>query len=317
MTLTREEQKSILRMVMESHQGITISEVKSNQDIREEIKSNLKFYNKVKEGFLNETKSNILEAEGILNSILSVIGNIKNALSVTGWGKSAIEWIKNFVTKFVERFKNVIIDYVPGGESIIKGAKTVAEYTAKFVKWVYNTISYKGLAKLFAMIRYQTLSPTEEQKKCMELAAKKVYKWILIALVAAYIIKVISIAGPSLAISAALFSTPGTMALAFAPLKPLIAAAGLKGTFFGTLSLSSAVDKTLDADKLSDQIEAEEQKAKAGELDDFNEAWNMCPLPERKPIDPTVMQAYNDQTISKDFSMYEESLRMQKLAGIV
>jgi hypothetical protein len=306
MALTREEQKSVLRMVMESHQGITISEVKSNQNIREEIKLNLEFYNKVKEGFLNETKSNILEAEGILSSILSVIGNIKNALSVTGWGKSAIEWIKNFVTKFVEKFKNVIKDYVPGGESIIKGAKTVAEYTAKFVKWVYNTISYKGLAKLFAMIRYKTLSPTEEQKKCMELAAKKVYKWILIALIAAYIIKVITTAGSSLAISTSLFANPGTMALAFAPLKSLIASAGLKGTFFGTLSLSSAVDKTLSADKLADQIEAEEQKAKAGELDNFNEAWNMCPLPNQ-PADSPFGDYYNT----------EESLRMQKLAGIL
>lgn len=302
MILTKEEQKSVLRMVMESHQGITISEVKSNQDIREEIKLNLKFYNKVKKDFLNETKSNILEAEGILSSILSVIGNIKNALSVTGWGKSAIEWIKNFVTKFVEKFKNIIIDYVPGGESIIKGAKTVAEYTAKFVKWVYNTISYKGLAKLFAMIRYKTLSPTEEQKKCMELAAKKIYKWILVALIAAYIIKVITTAGSTLALSTALFSTPGTMALAFAPLKSLIASAGLKGTFFGTLSLSSAVDKTLSADELADQIEAEEQKVKAGELDNFDEAWNMCSLPN-SPFG--------------DYYNTEESLRMQKLAGII
>jgi len=33
MILTREEQKSVLRMVIESHQGITISEVKSNQTV--------------------------------------------------------------------------------------------------------------------------------------------------------------------------------------------------------------------------------------------------------------------------------------------
>lgn len=315
MTLTREEQKSVLRRVMESYQGITLAEAKSNQDIREEIKLNLEFYNEVKKDFLNETKSNIVEAEGILSSILSIIGNIKNAISATGWGKSAVEWVKNFITEFAEKFKKIIIDYVPGGESIIKGAKTVAEYTSKFVKWVYNTITYKGLAKLFAMIRYQTFSPTEEQKKCMELAAKKVYKWILITLIAAYIIKLLIVAGPTLLTSVALAAF--NPALAFAPLLPLITAGGLKGIFFGTLSLGSTVDKTIDAKKLADQIEAEEQKAKAGELDDFNEAWNMCPLPEKKPIDPSVMQAYNDQAISRDFSMYEESLRMQKLAGIV
>ena len=308
MTLTREEQKSILRMVMESHQGITISEAKSNQDIREEIKSNLKFYNEIKKDFLNENKSNILEAEGILSSILSIIGNVKNAISAIGFGKNAIEWIKNFITEFTKKFKNVIIDYIPGGESIIKGAKTVAEYTTKFVKWVYNTITYKGLAKLFAMIRYKTFSPTEEQKKCMELAAKKVYKWILIALVAAYIIKVLIVAGPSLLTSAALAAF--NPALAFAPIQPLIAAAGLKGTFFGTLSLGSAVDKTLDADKLADQIEAEEQKAKAGELDGLGEAWNICPL---KPLETPINTPFD----SDDYYNTEESLRMQKLAGIV
>jgi len=316
MILTKEEQKSVLRMVIESHQGITISEAKSNQDIREEIKLNLKFYNEIKKGFLNETKSNILEAEGILKSILSVIGTVKDAISATGWGKNAIEWIKDFITKFAEKFKNVIIDYVPGGEYIVKGAKTVAEYTTKFVKWVYNTITYKGLAKLFAMIRYRTFSPTEEQKKCMELAAKKVYRWILIALVAAYIIKVLLEAGPALATSAALAKSLATSAalakfnpaLAFAPIQPLIAAAGLKGTFFKTLSLKSAIDKTIEVEKLTNQIEAEEQKAKAGELDNFNEAWNMCPLPNQPVDSPFGYGGYYNT---------EESLRMQKLAGIV
>ena len=66
MILTRTEQKSVLRMVIESYQGITLAEAKSNPDIKKKIKLNLKFYNEVKKGFLNEDKSNILEAEGIL-----------------------------------------------------------------------------------------------------------------------------------------------------------------------------------------------------------------------------------------------------------
>ena len=56
MILTREEQKSVLRMVIESHQGITISEAKSNQDIREEIKLNLEFYSGLKETILSDKK---------------------------------------------------------------------------------------------------------------------------------------------------------------------------------------------------------------------------------------------------------------------
>jgi hypothetical protein len=60
------------------------------------MKLNLKFYNEVKKGFLNEDKSNILEAEGILSSILSVIGNIKNFITSTKLGKNVVGWVKNF-----------------------------------------------------------------------------------------------------------------------------------------------------------------------------------------------------------------------------
>ena len=144
MVLTKEEQKSVLRMVMESHQGITISEAKSNQDIREEIKSNLKFYNKVKEGFLNETKSNILEVEGVLASITAVLGNIKDFLTASKIGKNVAEWVKNFVNKFAEKFKNIVISYVPGGETILKGAKYITDAVSKFFKWLYATISEEG-----------------------------------------------------------------------------------------------------------------------------------------------------------------------------
>jgi hypothetical protein len=63
--------------------------------------------------------------------------------------------------------------------------------------------------------------------------------------------------------------------------------------------------KVDQAKKLEKEIEAEEATAKAGELDGFNEAWNSCPL--------------SGQTDSPfgDYYNTEESLRMQKLAGIV
>ena len=62
MTLTREEQKSVLRMVMESHQGVTLTEAKSNEDIREEMMLNLEFYSALKEGFVDEKKQPLDEA---------------------------------------------------------------------------------------------------------------------------------------------------------------------------------------------------------------------------------------------------------------
>ena len=317
MVLTKEEQKSVLRMVMESHQGITISEAKSNQDIREEIKSNLKFYNKVKEGFLNETKSNILEVEGVLASITAVLGNIKDFLTASKIGKNVAEWVKNFVNKFAEKFKNIVISYVPGGETILKGAKYITDAVSKFFKWLYATISEEGLAKFFAMIRYQTFSPTEEQKECMLLAAQKTYKWILITLVAAFIIKIIIASYPLMSVTVGALKAGLPLGAALVPFKSVLASLGFKSLLKISSSTISTALKADQAKKLEKEIESEDATAKAGELDNFNEAWNMCPLPERKPIDPTVMQAYNDQTISKDFSMYEESLRMQKLAGII
>jgi hypothetical protein len=275
MILTRTEQKSVLRMVIESYQGITLAEAKSNPDIKKKMKLNLKFYNEVKKGFLNEDKSNILEAEGILSSILSVIGNIKDFITSTKLGKNVVEWVKNFITKFVEKFKNVIINYIPGGETILKGAKYITEAIGKFFKWIYNTITEKGLAKLFAMVRYRTFSPTEEQKNCMLLAAKKAYKWILITLVAAFIIKILIVAVPLLFKAGVAIKVGLPLATTFAPFKAILFNLGFKSIF----STYSTITKVDQAEKLEKEIESEEATAKAGELDSFNEAWNKCPLP--------------------------------------
>jgi hypothetical protein len=275
MILTRTEQKSVLRMVIESSQDITLAEVKSNQNIREEIKLNLKFYNEVKKGFLNENKSNILEAEGILSSILSVIGNIKDFITSTKIGKNVVGWVKNFVTKFVEKFKNIVINYIPGGEIVLKGGKDLIEAISKFFKWMYNTITEKGLAKLFAMVRYRTFSPTEEQKDCMLLAAKKAYKWILITLVAAFIIKILIVAVPLLFKAGVAIKVGLPLATTFAPFKAILFNLGFKSIF----STYSTITKVDQAEKLEKEIESEEATAKAGELDSFNEAWNKCPLP--------------------------------------
>ena len=49
--LTKEEKINIAKFVMESHQGITITEAKSNNNIREEIKSNFEYYKVLREIF--------------------------------------------------------------------------------------------------------------------------------------------------------------------------------------------------------------------------------------------------------------------------
>jgi len=294
-TLTREEQKSVVKMVMESHQGVTLSEAKTNEDIREEMKLNLEFYNSLKEGFTREGKTTLDEATGMFGTVLSVLGNIKDFLTGTKVIKDIVSWVQGLIQKLSEKLGPKIDQFIP--QKIQDLAKDGVSAVEKFVKWIYNTLSYKGLAKLFAMIRYKTIKPTDEQKQCMELAAKKVYKWILITLVVAFIIKFAMVAIPMALKAAAASGTAATATTAstvpiqasFASsLKPIGAVLGKLGhgsLFKGALSTASAAIKTKDASKISADIKAKEKEAKDKEIDGFKGAWNYCPLPQKESIE--------------------------------
>ena len=293
MTLTREEQKSVLRMVMESHQGITLSEAKTNEDIREEMKLNLEFYNALKEGFTEEGKTTLDEASGMFGAVLSVLGNIKDFLTGTKVVKDIMAWVQGLVQKLSEKLGPKIDQFIP--QKIQDLAKDGVSAVEKFVKWIYNTLSYKGLAKLFAMIRYKTIKPTDEQKQCMELAAKKVYKWILITLVIAFIIKFAMIAIPMALKAAATSGTAATgtaaatvqasFASSLKPIGAVLSKVGHGSLFKGALSTASAAIKTKDASKISSDIKAKEQEVKDKEIEGFKGAWNYCPLPQKESIE--------------------------------
>jgi len=293
MTLTREEQKSVLRMVMESHQGVTLSEAKTNEDIREEMKLNLEFYNALKEGFTEEGKTTLDEASGMFGAVLSVLGNIKDFLTGTKVVKDIMAWVQGLVQKLSEKLGPKIDQFIP--QKIQDLAKDGVSAVEKFVKWIYNTLSYKGLAKLFAMIRYKTIKPTDEQKQCMELAAKKVYKWILITLVIAFIIKFAMIAIPMALKAAAASGTAATgtaaatvqasFASSLKPIGAVLSKVGHGSLFKGALSTASAAIKTKDASKISSDIKAKEQEVKDKEIEGFKGAWNYCPLPQKESIE--------------------------------
>ena len=290
MALTREEQKSVLRMVMESHQGVTLTEAKSNTDIREEMKLNLEFYNSLKEGFIKDGKSTLDEAAGMFGAVLGVLGNIKDFLTGTKVIKDITSWIQGLIQKLSEKLGPQIDKFVP--QKIQDLAKDGVTAVEKFVKWIYNTLSYKGFAKLFAMIRYRTWKPTDEQKQCMELAAKKVYKWILITLVIAFVIKFAMVAIPIAIKAAAASGTAATgtaattaqasFATSLKPIGAVLSKVGHGSLFKGALSTASAGIKAKDASKISADIEAKEKEAKDKEIDGFKGAWNYCALPEKK-----------------------------------
>lgn len=292
-TLTREEQKSVVRMVMESHQGITLTEAKTNTDIREEMKLNLEFYNSLKEGFIKDGKATLDEAAGMFGAVLSVLGNIKDFLTGTKVIKDIVGWVQGLIQKLSEKLGPKIDQFIP--QKIQDLAKDGVSAVEKFIKWIYNTLSYKGLAKLFAMIRYKTIRPTDEQKQCMELAAKKVYKWILITLVTAFIIKIAIVAAPMIAAGAASTTATGAataatstgavqmagFSTAMKPIGALLAKIGHGSLFKGIFSAASAGIKAKDAKKISSDIKAKEQEAKDKEIDGFKGAWNYCPLPQK------------------------------------
>ena len=295
MTLTREEQKSVVKMVMESHQGITLSEAKTNEDIREEMKLNLEFYNSLKEDFLNEEKTNLEEAEGLVMTVLGALGSIKDYLTGLKVIKDITAWIQGLVQKLSEKLGPQIDKFIP--QKIQDLAKDGVTAVEKFVKWLYNTLSYKGLAKLFARIRYRKFrtKPTDEQIKCMELAAKKVYKWILITLVVAFVIKFAMIAIPMALKAAAASGTAAagtaatTVQASFAtslkPIGAVLSKLGHGSLFKGIFSTASAAIKSKDASKISADIKAKEQETKDKEIDGFKDAWNYCPLPQKESIE--------------------------------
>lgn len=292
-TLTREEQKSVVRMVMESHQGITLTEAKSNTDIREEMKLNLEFYNALKEGFIEDGKTSLDEAAGMLGAFLGVMGNIKDFLTGTKVIKDITAWIRGIVEKLSEKFGPQVDKFVP--QKIQDLAKDGVDMVKKFAEYLYNTFSYKGIAKAFAMIRYKTLRPTDEQKKCMELAGKIVYKWIIISLVAFFVIKFIITAWPIISValakgSAATATTQtaaigggklGGLLTALAPIKAILVKLGHGSLFKGIFSTTSAAIKAKDSKKVSSDIKAKAQAVKDKEIDGFKDAWNYCPLPQK------------------------------------
>lgn len=292
-TLTREEQKSVVRMVMESHQGITLTEAKTNTDIREEMKLNLKFYNSLKEGFIEDGKATLDEASGMFNVFLGALGSVKDFLTGTKIIKDIVSWVQGLIQKISEKLGPKIDKFIP--QKIQDLAKDGVSAVEKFIKWIYNTLSYKGIAKIFAAIRYNTYKPTDEQKQCMELAAKKVYKWILITLVIAFVIKFIITAWPiiSVAIAKGSAATAATqtaaigggklsgLLTALTPIKAILVKLGHGSLFKGIFSTTSAAIKAKDSKNVSNDIKAKASEVKDKEIDGFKDAWNYCPLPQK------------------------------------
>jgi hypothetical protein len=283
MVLTREEQKSVLRMVMESHQGITLSEVKSNQDIREEIKLNLEFYSGLKEVLLSDKKlkEGIKTGIGWLDTVLDIIGGIKDLLTSSDIGK----WIS-------EKIKAISNKLFP---SLSKNPNDWTDKISNFFKKVAEYLGPKSIAYFIAAFKKRSPKPGEEAIQAEMGKAEKIYKAILVVLIA--------IAAVKLWIFIAPFFSAATSASASSALLGAVKTAGLGGISSGGFNILGLINKIKHLGHEEGKQAAEDGiQGAIGNLKD-----ELKSISQEKPADSPFGDYYNT----------EESLRMQKLAGIV
>lgn len=290
MILTLHEQKLITKRILQS-ENATLTEAEHNIDLQNEIKTNLRFYNEVKKGFcINESATRFINEVGLISSVLDVLGGIKDFLTGTKIVKDVVAYLEKIIKPIIEKLKKVALKYVPepirnvaGG--LATGFVDSAKGLASFVKAIYETLSYKGLAKLFAMIRYRTFRPTDEQKECMLAVAKQVYKYILTFLVVAFIIKMIMIFWPAIVSALAAAKTAATVEASIATFSNSIgvtlAAVGIKALLVKIFSVISAALKTKDIKKLNKEIKAHTMEELNAIKASFKDLWNECPLPKK------------------------------------
>ncbi len=283
MILTREEQKSVLRMVIESHQGITISEAKSNQDIREEIKLNLEFYSGLKETILSDKKLKeaIHTGMGWLDNIIGIIGGIKDLLTSSDIGK----WIS-------EKIKVISNKLFP---SLGKNPNDWTDKIASFFKKVAEYLGPKAIAYLIAAWKNKSFKPGEEAIQAEMGKAEKIYKAILVVLIVIAAVKLWMFIAP--------FYSAATSASAASSLVSAVKTAGIGGIASGGFNVIGLINKIKHLGHEEGKHAAEDgmQNAIANLKDELKS------ISQEKSADSPFGDYYNT----------EESLRMQKLAGIV
>lgn len=295
-SLNLEEKKAVVKMVMESYKGVTLTEAKSNENIREEMMLNLKFYNGLKQSMGPINEAALGGALGSLKWVLSGLGNIKDFLTGSTLVKSITDFIskvwnkiKSWVNKQYEKFMPQSIKDVSSltADALKDSIEGFAELLSNGIKWVADTFSYKGMAWLLAAIKYRTFRPSEKQKECMIPLAKGIVSYIYKALVIAFIAKAILMIGLAVAAHPYLGVAAGASWKAY--IIPVITKIGggsgatwLKITKTTGSSLS-AVKKGVDAKKygneakkistaLKQEKENEEEKAKSS----WGELWDKC-----------------------------------------
>lgn len=261
MILTLEEKRSIARTVIQSHYGGLLTESKTDRLVHEHIKFNLKFYNAIKETFAPQLRRHTV----ITEDLLTILGNVKDLLTGVKFIDDIVKWISD---KFIPLLTSKIEKFIPKNVSDI--ATNMGSYIKQFISWIEQNLSYKGLSKLFSMIKYKTFQPNPEQIKCMELAAKSAYRYILIALVTAFVVKVLGY-GSEAVIDA--FTSDQVM---LGSMDQLMASIGLGKLFTSLFGTYGAATKAQKAVKLKKDIETKRTEIQTDSIVKFKADWNYC-----------------------------------------
>lgn len=261
MILTLQEKRSIAKNVIRAHYGGLLTESKSDRFVHEDIKFNLKFYNALKESFSPQLRNSTV----ITEDLLTILGNIKDLLTGVKVIDDIVKWISD---KFIPLLISKVDKFIP--KSVADIAQNLSGYVKQFISWIESNLTYKGLSKVFAMIKYKTLNPSEEQKKCTELAAKSAYRYILITLVAAFIIKVVGY-GADTFIDA--FTSDQIL---IGSMDQLMASVGLGKLFTTLFGTYGAATKAQKASKLKKDIESKRSQVQADSMIKFKADWKYC-----------------------------------------
>ena len=258
MNLTREEQLMVASMVVESH-NVSISEAKTNQQLKEDLKLNLEFYNGIKE-----------EGAVINEGFLQIMGNIKDLWTAATKADGLFKVVYDRVTKIAQKYAPTISKFIPSE------IKEFGAAMKDIANWLYKTLGYKGFAKGFAMVKYGTFKPSQEQINCLVPFAKIVISILYLVLVALFLIKLIPIIGSAGAAAGA----GSTVQAGFGPLTAIFKTLGSGNQAMGMFSAFSAYLKSKDArayaEQASEKINGEKDKAIKQLASNFKKSWNTC-----------------------------------------
>ncbi len=261
MILSLQEKRIIAKNVIYSYHGGLIAESKTDRLVREDIKFNLKFYNALKESFSPQLRNNTV----ITEDLLGLLGNIKDLLTGVKFIDDIAKWLSD---KFIPLLISKIDKFIPKSVSSI--TQNLASSIKQFISWIESNLNYKGLSKLFAMIKYKTFKPNAEQLKCMELSAKSAYRYILIALVSAFIIKVIGYG------SEQMIDAFTSDQISMANMDQLMASIGLGKLFTSLFGTYGAATKAQKAVKLKKDIEQKRSEIQNDSIVKFKADWTYC-----------------------------------------